>query len=192
MGLLFDLLLLFVKFHYLNCFVHLIFFKVTLIHVFLCCASVNLVGLGYFFFLFKNLETFLNAYFQAPSFSSWIQSVIFLKNFGYGFWSMPFFLTLNAHCPVLISRKIYTFLTDKTRDAVYGRPPWAHKSIKETQFAGKTICCSTKQWGHTNHIKSHRFHFRISYLQLGMDGYHFFLISGYLDILDTDFVWILG
>ena len=26
----------------------------------------------------------------------------------------------------------------------------------------------------------------------GMDGYHFFLISGYLDILDTDFFWILG
>ena len=58
-------------------------------------------------------------------------------------WSMPFFLTLNPHCPVLISPKNYTFLTDKTRDAVYGRPPWAHKSIKETQFAGKTICCRT-------------------------------------------------
>jgi hypothetical protein len=30
---------------------------------------------------------------------------------------------------------------------------------------------------------------------LGMSGYHFFLISGYLDILDTDFfldTWILG
>ena len=26
---------------------------------------------------------------------------------------------------------------------------------------------------------------------IGMDGYHFFLISGYLDILDTDFFWIL-
>ena len=24
---------------------------------------------------------------------------------------------------------------------------------------------------------------------IGMDGYHFFLISGYLDILDTDFFW---
>ena len=27
---------------------------------------------------------------------------------------------------------------------------------------------------------------------LGMSGYHFFLISGYLDILDNDFLWILG
>ena len=27
---------------------------------------------------------------------------------------------------------------------------------------------------------------------IGMSGYHFFLISGYLDILDTDFFWILG
>ena len=25
-----------------------------------------------------------------------------------------------------------------------------------------------------------------------MSGYHFFLISGYLDILDTDFFWMLG
>ena len=25
-----------------------------------------------------------------------------------------------------------------------------------------------------------------------MSGYHFFLISGYLDILDTDFFWIVG
>ena len=167
MGLLFDLLLLFVKFHCLNCFVPLIVFKVTLIHVFLCCASVNLVGLGYFFFLFKNLETFLNAYFQAPSFSSWIQSVIFLKNFEYGFWSMPFFLTLNAHCPVLISRKIYTFLTDKTRDAVYGRPPWVHT----TQINKRNTICRQNhmlqyQWGHTNHIKSHCFGLRILYLLL--------------------------
>ena len=27
---------------------------------------------------------------------------------------------------------------------------------------------------------------------LGMSGYHFFLISRYLDILDNDFFWILG
>jgi hypothetical protein len=32
----------------------------------------------------------------------------------------------------------------------------------------------------------------ISDLSLGMDGYHFFHISGYMDILDTDFLWILG
>ena len=35
------------------------------------------------------------------------------------------------------------------------------------------------------------------WVQIGMSGYHFFLISGYLDILDTDFFgyldkWILG
>ena len=83
-------------------------------------------------------------------------------------WVLIYAIFSHVECPLSCSYfpKNYVFLTDKTRDAVYGRPPWAHKSIKETQFAGKTICCSTKQWGHTNHIKSHRFHFRISYLQL--------------------------
>ena len=34
--------------------------------------------------------------------------------------------------------------------------------------------------------------YELSYFYVGMSGYHFFLISGYLDILDTDFFWILG
>ena len=111
-----------------------------------CVSMLYYSHIGWIRFFFsiysKHLKIFLNSYFERHLLVREF-SLLFFSKIEYGFWSMPFFLTLNAHCPALISPKIYTFLTDKTRDAVYGRPPWAHKSIKETQFAGKTICCST-------------------------------------------------
>ena len=93
-------------------------FKVTLIHVFLCCATVNLGRLCCFFYL---------------------------------------------HI------QIYTFLTDNTRA---GMPFMEdHHTPESTQINKRNTICRQNhmlqcQWGHTNHIKSHCFHFRISYLQL--------------------------
>ena len=94
----------------------------------------------------KDLKIFFNSYFQAPSFSLRNQSVIFFPKFR--IWMLIYAILSHFKyplpCPYFLKKLYFSYRQNQVcKYAVYGRPLWAHKSIKETQFAGKTICSST-------------------------------------------------
>ena len=138
-------------------------------HSYSCVSMLCYSQFGRIMFFFsiysKDLKMFFNSYFQAPSFSLRNQSVIFFPKFR--IWMLIYAILSHFEyplpCPYFLKKLYFSYRQNQVCRL------W--NTTMSTQINKRNTICRQNhmlqyQWGHTNHIKSHRFHFRTSYLQL--------------------------